>query len=34
MKNKFQKNTFYQVMIEYCFFENDNEPAKIAANLK
>ena len=25
--------TFFDVMLDYCFFENDDEPAKVAADM-
>lgn len=28
-----KKNTFYEVMLEYCLFENDDQEAKVAAQV-
>ena len=28
-----KKNTFYEVMLDYCFFDNDDAAAKVAAQI-
>lgn len=28
-----QRSNFFEVMLDYCFFENDDEPAKVAATV-
>ena len=27
------ENTFFDIMLQYCFFDNDDEPAKVAAEI-
>lgn len=31
--NKPTRSNFFEVMLDYCFFENDDEPAQVAAEV-